>query len=90
MTQLGMSVCKACGDLFSETSRRIYLFRAGWEPKKGELDYCKDCANELFRDIINTSPAQLYSAGFGNPAAEFNDCDGGPMREINVRRAEDG
>ena len=79
--------CKACGDSFNPSNRAEYLARKDYQGFAGELQYCTECANELFRDVIKTRPAKLYSAGAGCPL-EPND-DSSPWQDNAIRSMED-
>jgi len=66
------------------------LSRAGITPHCHEMMYCRECADELFRDTISSRPAQLFSAGPGCPMEHGGSDDPSPWEENNVRLMEDG
>jgi hypothetical protein len=81
-----MMNCKACGDEFDSDQRAEKLKRKGLKLQPGELNYCRECANELFRGKISSRPAKLYSSGSGCPLEPGD--DNNPWGENNVRIME--
>ena len=82
-----MRECQACGDRFSENRRQSLLTFIGEEVRPGELAYCFECANEIYRDRITIGRAQLDSSGRGSPL-EPNDDDASPGQEGAIHKME--
>jgi hypothetical protein len=81
------STCKACGDGFDPKSRHEKLSHIGKSVVQGELLFCLECANEIFRGVISNKPARLHSAGRGCPM-EPNEDDSSPWQDNAIRDME--
>lgn len=78
--------CKACGDGVDVAKRRERLGEQGIPIAKGEFDYCRECADELFRGKLSLKPARLFSAGGGCPLEPSD--DDSPWQANAIRELE--
>ena len=78
--------CRACGDGVDVAARRVRLNAQGISVATGELYYCRECADELFRDKISSKPARLFSAGGGCPLEPSDDAS--PWQANAIRELE--
>ena len=81
-----MNNCRACGDSYNPLKRRESLAKADLTLQKGELEYCRECADELFRKTIRTTRANLFVTGSGESI--YQD-DPSPWEENAIRAMED-
>lgn len=58
---MGREACQACGDLLPERFYNRDMQPTQKTHPNGKLDYCEECAKELFFGIIDTTPAQTYA-----------------------------
>ena len=80
--------CKACGDIYDNTARHLEEERYGIVASRAEWVYCRECANELFRGVINTAPAKTFPSGSGCPMEDGRRDDPSPWEENNIRIME--
>ena len=80
--------CWACDAMYDpdDSERWKILEKLCIVPDPAERRYCKSCANEKFRGIVNTCPAKLHSSGAGCPLEPSDDA--GPWQENNIRAME--
>ena len=81
-----IKTCKACGCGFDADVRMRDLDRDALAPGQNELAYCRDCADEIYRDTISTTPARTFPSGSGE--CVYRD-DPSPWEENNIRIMED-
>lgn len=84
-------ICLACGDSFDSEHRLDTLRRLCIKPAKEEMKYCLECASEVFRGIVSTTPAKTFYPGRGCPleGGKHADEDMSPWGENAMRSLED-
>ena len=85
-----MSKCKACGEQISPELRYVQSKLAGVADVRAELDYCRECADEIFRGVVNKRPARLFAGGRLDVAAESWQDEGSPWQARAIRDYEGG
>lgn len=83
-----MATCKACGDPINRELRRHALKRDGIKPAPSELDYCRECADELYRDTIRIRRVETHATGRGCPLERKNSDDSSPWQDNVIRQME--
>lgn len=82
-----MNNCRACGDHYNPLKRRESLAKSGLQVEDGELEFCRECADELFRGKIRKTRVEIFTAGCGETI--YQD-DPTPWEENAIRALEDG
>jgi hypothetical protein len=58
-----MKKCKSCGDGIADDESRYCIFsHLGIELQPGEMAYCLECADDLYRGKISVRRARLFSS----------------------------
>jgi len=79
-------LCRACGDRLSDDlkSRAKWLdFRGGDQLVEGELRFCRECADEIFRNKIQNNNL----SSFGGRSGPRDDAS--PGQENAIRNLEE-
>lgn len=76
--------CKSCGDIFDIGKRKDRMSNAGQTAVNGELEHCKECADELFRGTIRNNNVTF----FGGPGGHYGAQDNNPGQDNAIRSME--
>lgn len=88
-----MTPCKSCQEGYNPLIRREELKRDGLTLQNHELQYCRVCADELFRGVIRPLKARRARQFTSYANSLKNRCplveDMSPSQENALRNAED-
>ena len=76
MITMAVATCLACGD--------VATCYSGRDPSGA---YCKECYDEIFKGVIDATPARLFPSGHGCPLEPSDDAS--PWQENVIRELED-